>query len=88
MPKGFVQTTVSTSALKLAVPAAASYGVCVLDATNGVRVREDGTAPTASIGVPVAGSGSFYIDGGSFGAAQFIRSGAADAIVNCQFYGP
>lgn len=84
-PVGFEQLTVSTAALALAsVPSRASNALIAVS-TNGVRWRDDGTNPTAAIGVPMAAGQSLEYDGDP-SALKFIRSGAADAVLDVSYY--
>lgn len=84
-PVGYEQITVSTVAVALAsVPPKATNALIVVS-TNGVRFRDDGTNPTAAIGVPIAAGQSLQYDGDP-SALKFIRSGAADAVVDVSYY--
>jgi hypothetical protein len=70
-PLGYQQVSVtSPSALTLTVPTAARIAeICV--ETAQVRYRDDGTAPTANVGMPAAASQCFQYSG-SLVAIQFI----------------
>lgn len=87
MVGGYQQLTVSTSAVALTVPAGALYAVAILEITNGIRYRDDGTNPTATVGMPIAGGGWFPICALQLAPMRLIRSGAADAVVNISYYG-
>lgn len=83
---GYEQLTVSTTAVALAsVPARARRALVVLDATNGVRWRDDGGNPTAAIGMPLAGGGVLEFEG-VLASLRLIRSGGADAVANVTYY--
>lgn len=84
---GFQQLTVSTAALALTIPTGTLFIVLILDPTNGLRYRDDGTDPTATVGMPIAGGGVAYVDAPSISKLKLIRSGASDAIVNATYYG-
>lgn len=64
-PLGYAQaslTVVQLLSALLAVPSGATY-VVLIPETNGLRWRDDGTNPTAAIGMPVAAGQSFVYDG-------------------------
>lgn len=54
-------------------------------ATANVRWRDDGTAPTASVGVPLNAGEELDYDGNQ-AVIQFIRTGAADATLDISYY--
>lgn len=93
-PSGYCQITSLGSAVNLvtascstgSVPAQATIAeICV--STAAIRYRDDGTAPTASIGVPV-GSGfcfPYSVSVGGFAALSLIQQ-SAGAIVDISFY--
>ena len=90
VPLAFEQLTVSTSAIGLTAAKfkGAQVAVISLAATNGISFREDGTAPTASVGMLVAGGTNGIICGGAAIAhIQFIRSGGTDAVMSVTYYG-
>lgn len=82
---GYQQIVSATLAAStaLTVPAEAQYAVIVPD-TQAVRWRDDGTAPTAAIGMPVAAGQPFTFDG-DLTTIRFIRQ-AAGAILNVAYY--
>lgn len=64
-PLGYAQaslTTVQALSALLAVPSGATYAV-ISPETNGFRWRDDGTNPTAAIGMPVAAGATLTYDG-------------------------
>ena len=77
---GYEKLTVSSSALPLAsVPSEASeaYIQC---ASYNVRLRYDGTAPTAAEGVQITAAGTMTLKGSDvLNAVQFIRTASNDA---------
>ena len=81
--------TVSTAAIG---PTAATVTARVRSALffvadNAVRHRADGTAPTASVGLPIEAGGYIIISGeGSIRNAQFIRRDGSDATLHCVYY--
>lgn len=84
-PKGYEQKTVSTAAVALSSVPAAATGALIVVSSNGVRFRDDGTNPTAAVGVPIAAGQSFSYDGDP-SALVFIRSGGADAVLDVAYY--
>lgn len=89
-PVGFTQITGMTAAKGLgdgtleAIPANAKYAL-IQAMTQGVAWRDDGTDPTASIGMQLpAGSDIWYVGNLSAFKAILLSSGA---ILNVTFYG-
>ena len=86
-PEGYGQATVSNTAIALpAIPSKASYAIVNIS-TQPVRYRDDGTAPTASVGMPVA-SGEEFVLVSPLQIRNFkvIRSGGTDAELNVVYY--
>lgn len=83
-PKGFQQITSLASAVGLTVPAGAQYAR-IQSTTQAVRWRDDGTAPTASVGMHLATNTDLWYDG-NLSAIQFIQE-AASAVLNVSYYG-
>ncbi len=83
-PKGFQQITNVSAAVGLTVPAGARVAV-VQTTGQSVTWRDDGTAPTASIG-SLVNAGDTLIYGGTLAAIKFIQT-AASATLNVAFYG-
>lgn len=82
-PKGYQQITSLSSAATLTVPDGANF--CVFDCeSQSVRWRDDGTAPTASVGMQLPTATSFSYDG-DLTAIQFIQT-AASAKLNVSYY--
>ena len=91
VPLGYQQLTVSTTAVSLSkaqYDRAAGVAVAAFAqiASNGISVRDDGTAPEASTGLPFAAADKFWICRSSIAAFQAIRSGGADGTLNVIFY--
>lgn len=80
---GYQQITSLSSAASLTVPAGATMAVIVPD-TQGVRWRDDGVAPTASVGMPVAAGVMLNYDG-DLKRIQFIQQ-TASAVLNVSYY--
>lgn len=53
--------------------------------TDAIRIRWDGTAPTSTVGVPVATGEAVTIDGlANLAAFRGIRSGSSDGVIQFQ----
>lgn len=81
---GYQQMTSLASATAPTVPAGASWAVLVAEAQI-VRWRDDGTDPTASIGMTLA-AGVPYEFTGDFDRLKFIEA-TASAKLNITYYG-
>ncbi len=85
--KGYQQITNLSSAVGLTVPGAGSLrGRLVLLIAEGqtVRWRDDGTNPTATVGMPLEVGQPFFYSGDP-GAIKFIEA-AAGAKLNVSYY--
>lgn len=87
-PLGYCQLTGMSASTALStcaggLPATATVAQLCAD-TQAVRYRDDGTAPTASIGMPIA-AGACLAYSGSLSAIRFIQS-TSGAILNVSFY--
>jgi hypothetical protein len=72
-PLGYQQITSLGSATALTVPTGATFAVVVPE-TQGVRYRDDGTNPTASVGMPIpAGTPWTFTGAGILAAVKFIE---------------
>ncbi len=80
---GYEQLTSLTTATALTPPAGATLAVISVEGAA-VRYRDDGTAPTATVGMPLAISQQFTYSG-DFSKLEFIGQ-AAGAILNVSFY--
>ena len=90
LPLGYNQITALSAAVGLgqgltnnAVPAGANYAV-IIPETQAVRFRDDGTNPTAGVGVPIAVGQEFDYTG-NLGAVKVIEQ-TASAKLNIAFY--
>lgn len=84
-PKGFQQITSLSSATNLTVPAGASIAVIMCDTQN-VRWRDDGTAPTASVGMLLRTTDEPLVYQGDLDAIEFIQV-TGSAVLNVSYYG-
>ena len=80
----YQQVTVSTSAVSIAAATLSGKRGCVLRVeSDSIRYRQDGTAPTSSVGMPIAAGEVMEVDSVTdLVQAQFIRSGSGDATLN------
>lgn len=83
-PLGYEQITSLSGAASLTVPAGAKW-VRIVCHTQAVRWRDDGTAPTATVGMPLPVD-TIFDYGGDLNAIQFIQQ-TASAELNVTYYG-
>jgi hypothetical protein len=80
---GYQQITDLSSAAGLTVPQGATLALIVPETQN-VRWRDDGTDPTASVGMPIFVGASLSYDG-DFNKIKFIQE-TASAKLNISYY--
>lgn len=80
---GYQQITNLSDSTALTVPTGATMALIVAE-TQAVRWRDDGVAPTASIGMPLATGVSLSYDG-DLKAIRFIQQ-LASATLNVSYY--
>lgn len=80
---GYEQVTSLGSATGLTVPTGAEFAIIVPE-TQAVRWRDDGTNPTASVGMPLATGTALEYDG-KLGSIKFIEQ-TASAKINVAYY--
>ena len=80
---GYQQITSLSSSTALPVPAGATLALIVPETQN-VRWRDDGVAPTASVGMLVPANSSMSYDG-DLKAIRFIAA-TSGAILNVSYY--
>jgi hypothetical protein len=81
--KGYQQITSLAAATALTVPSGSKY--CIIQCeTQAVRWRDDGTNPTAAIGMRLLTTGELYYDG-DLAAIKFIEE-TASAKLNISYY--
>lgn len=85
-PKGYEQLTVAGSSIGLAsIPDTCNFVLISVEGAP-VRFRDDGTAPTSSVGTLLNdGDRVEYADRPS--ALRFIRTTSTSATVNAAYYG-
>ena len=80
---GYQQITNLSDSTALTVPVGATLALIVAE-TQAVRWRDDGTDPTASVGMPLATGVSLSYDG-DLRAIRFIQQ-LASATLNVSYY--
>lgn len=87
-PLGFEQKTVGAAASALTVPDGAIYAIFQLEANN-IRVRFDGTNPTAAIGFTwkTTDDGMLVMGREILLGIRVIRAGGADGTLNVAYFG-
>lgn len=80
---GYQQITSLSAATGLTVPQGATMAV-ITPETQSVRWRDDGTNPTASVGMPIA-IGAYLNYDGDLNRIKFIEQ-SASAKVNVSYY--
>lgn len=80
---GYQQITSLSAAAGLTPPQGATMALVVAE-TQGVRWRDDGTNPTASVGMPIA-AGSYLNYDGDLNRVKFIEQ-TASAKLNVSYY--
>lgn len=83
VPLGYEQVATLTTSTALTVPADARMAVFTPE-TQAVRYRDDGTAPTAAVGMPLA-VGVTYMYSGNLAAIRFIEQ-VVGAKLNVSYY--
>lgn len=83
--KGFQALTVSNTAVGFTVPSGTEYAIASLEANN-IRYRDDGTAPTSSVGLLITATSIFGVCQNSLDSIRFIRE-TADGLLNIEYYG-
>lgn len=83
VPLGYQQITSLSAAEGLTVPSGATVAIIAAEA-QAVRYRDDGVAPTASVGMPVAVGGTLEYSG-TLSAMQIIQQ-TSGGIVNVSYY--
>lgn len=81
-PKGYQQLTGLGAATGLTVPSGALFALVQVETP--VRWRDDGTSPTASVGMPMSAGDQMFYDG-DLAAIKIIATGAS-AIANITYY--
>lgn len=80
---GYQQITTLTGSTGLTVPTGATMAL-ITPLTQGVRWRDDGTAPSASVGMPIA-AGAYFSYDGDLNKIRFIEL-TTSAELNISYY--
>ena len=80
---GYQQITSLSSATGLTVPTGATRAL-IAPLTKDIRWRDDGTAPTSSVGMPLVVGTTLNYDG-DLNKIRFIET-AASAVLNVSYY--
>lgn len=83
---GYTQVTVLTSAVGVGTIPAGTETVMLQCTGQNVRYRDDGTNPTAAIGMLLVVNTLYSFTVGQISSMKFIES-AATAVLNISFYG-
>jgi hypothetical protein len=83
---GYQQLTIdATTSQALTVPAGTQL-ILISPETQAIRIRDDGTNPTASVGYPVPTGAEMRYSGGNMAALKIIGQ-VASSVVNVLYYG-
>jgi hypothetical protein len=83
VPRGYQQVTATASSQGLTVPAGATVALITVS-TAAIRWRDDGTPPTAAIGVPIAIAGTLEY-WGTLSAFKFIAQ-SGSPVLDISYY--
>lgn len=84
-PLGYQQLTNLVTAVSVVAPPGTSL-ILITPESAAVRWRDDGVAPTASVGYPLSVGMELRYTAGSMNRLQIIQQ-AANAVANLAFYG-
>lgn len=89
VPLGFQQLSVSNTAVALTVPTGGNVTVAIIYVeTAAIRWRDDGTSPTASVGMIALPDSILHLENlGNLAAIKFIRRDGTNATLNISYYG-
>lgn len=82
-PLGYQQITNLTTAQPLTIPATATFALVEAEGID-CRWRDDGVAPTGTVGMPLY-AGPSQVFSGELATLQFIQT-AAGAVLNVSYY--
>lgn len=85
IPKGYQQITDLSAAVGLTVPSGARFALIQAE-TASVRFRDDGTSPTATVGMLLTAGAAPWLYDGNLAGVKFIQVSAGGAL-NVLFYG-
>lgn len=82
---GYRQVTVTSGAFPLPTPPAGTRRAIIQAEAQALRWRDDGTDPTATVGMTIPAGGELRYDGASMTAIKLIAA-TAGAIANIAYY--
>ena len=85
VPLGYQQYTSTSPAFSLSSIPAGATSVLISSEAQSIRWRDDGTAPTASVGQLQIVASPPFLYSGNLSALQFIQA-TAGAILNVNYY--
>src|SRR5688572_19886228 len=85
-PLGYQQITDVSASTALTVPTGATFAIVTAE-TQAVRFRDDGVAPSATVGMPIASGQSYTFSGATALAALRFFEQTSGAILNVSYYG-
>lgn len=85
IPLGYQQITATSASVGFIVPAGARYARVNCEA-QAARWRDDGVAPTTTVGILMAVGETLEYAGGDLSAMRFIAA-TAGTILNVSYYG-
>lgn len=84
-PAGYEALTVSSTAKGGTIPTGATGALITVESAD-VRWRDDGVAPTATVGNPITAGDPPFFYTGDLSALRFIRQSTTDATVHLNYY--
>lgn len=85
VPLGYQQLTSLSASTGLTVPTGAVFAIFAVETQN-ARWRDDGTAPTSTVGIKITTADSLYEYWGDLTKLRFIEI-TASAKLNVSYYG-
>lgn len=85
IPTGYQQITTLTAAVGFTIPSGGAQMAIVTVESQAVRWRDDGTDPTASVGMPLAVAQSIIMTERQLSTIKFIEQ-AVGAKLNISYY--
>ena len=83
---GYQQMTSLSSATAPTVPAGSLYALVQAEAVD-CRWRDDGTAPSGTVGMLLSAGAPQGFTGGQLSTVQFIQTSGGTAKINIEYYG-
>ena len=83
--KGYQQIVNPGSSTALTVPSGSQYAMFNVEGANGIRFTDDGTTPTASVGMLLTAGTNYWYTGYDLADVRVIAGGAAGTL-NILYY--